>query len=298
MTDQLTLVGELWCPDAPDLAAPALLAALRAVSADAEVTDGSLAVPHPATEGLPPLVTAVVVGSPRGTDGKALPDVSQTWSWPEAEAAVASCRASVLVTELSPSTSSGDGPGAGDGPGSGDGPGAGDGPGSGSGPGSGNGYSPAERVAALGRVVEVLVALTGPAAIHWARSQRVSDPAAFGPEDVDGVLNVRMYADAHDDQALAMDTLGLHVFDLPDVQCHFRDRAPGEIAELLFATAVYLFEAGDVIDDGNTISGTDGEGRYVCHREASLLDPARLVLDVDLGDPYAAGRRERGPNGG
>jgi hypothetical protein len=156
------------------------------------------------------------------------------------------------------------------------------------------GVSPAGRLSALGRVVAALVTVTGPAAIHWARSQRLSDPAAFGAEDVDGVINVRMYTDAHDEQALVMDTLGLHVFDLPDVQCHFRDRAPGEIAELLFATAIYEFEAGDVIEDGNTISGTDGEGRYVCHREASLLDPARLVVDVDLGDPYAAGQRDRG----
>ncbi len=86
---------------------------------------------------------------------------------------------------------------------------------------------------------------------------------------------------------------GLHVFGLPDLQCHFRDRDPGEIAGLLYATALYVFDAGDVIADGNTISGLDGEGRYVCRRETSLLEPSRLVLDVDLGDPYAAGVRDR-----
>ena len=42
---------------------------------------------------------------------------------------------------------------------------------------------------------------------------------------------------------------------------------------MLFATAVYLFDAGDVIEDGNTISEPDGEGRYVCRRETALLDP-------------------------
>ncbi len=253
-----TLVAELWYAVAPDLHHPEVLAALRQVSPDAEAADGSLTVPHAGDADGPPLVTVVVTGSPLGVDGKTLPDVSQTWSWPEAESALAGCRASVLVTEMLV-----------------------------------EGRPPAMRVAALGRVVEALVATTGPAVIHWAHSQRLSDPATFGPDDVDGVLNVRMYADARDEQALAMDTLGLHVFDLPDVQCHFRDREPGEIAELLFATAIYVFEAGDVIEDGNTISGTDGEGRYVCHREASLLDPARLVIDVDLGEPYAAGARER-----
>ena len=45
-----------------------------------------------------------------------------------------------------------------------------------------------------------------------------------------------------DEDALAMDTLGLHVFDLPDVQCHFRDREPGEIAELRYGVDVNTLE--------------------------------------------------------
>lgn len=253
----LSLIAELWYPDVPDLDDPALLAALREVSPATEAQDGSLSVPHPlADPDRPPLVTVVVPGSPLGRDGKTLPDVSQTWDWAGAEAAVARCRGSVLVTEL-----------------------------------LAEGRSATERVSSLGQVVAALVGATEPLAIHWARSQRVSDPATFGPGDLDGVINVRMFSEGQGD-ALVMDTLGLHVFDLPDVQCHFRDRPPGEIAELLFATAVYLFDTGDVIEDGNTISGTDGEGHYRCRREASLLDPARLVLDVDLGAPYAAGRRD------
>ena len=255
----LPLIAELWYDQVPDLSDPAVLAALRGVSAGAQVQGDGLSVPHPLTDpDLPPLVTVVVPGSPLGQDGKALPDVSQTWDWAGAEEAVQGCRASVLVTEM-----------------------------------LAEGRSAAERVECLGLVVAALIASTGPRAIHWARSQRVSDPAGFGPGDLDGVINVRMFSDARTDGALAMDTLGLHVFDLPDVQCHFRDREPGAIAELLFATAVYLFDTGDVIEDGNTISGTDGEGRYVCRREASLLDPARLVLAVALGAPWAAGRRDR-----
>ncbi len=256
----LALVAELWYPEAPDLTDPDLLEALRALRPDTSAHEGSLSVPHVLDDlGRPPLVTVVVPGSPLGEDGKTLPDVSQTWDWPDAEAALAPCRASVLVTELLT-----------------------------------EGRSSTDRLTSLGEVVAVLLARTpGPRAIHWAHSQRVSNPAAFGAGDVDGVINVRMFSDAHDERALAMDTLGLHVFDLPDVQCHFRDREPGEIAELLFATAVYLFDSGDVIEDGNTISGTDGEGRYTCRREASMLDPARLVLDLDLGQPWAAGRRDR-----
>jgi hypothetical protein len=255
----LTLVVELWYPELPDLDDPDLLAALREVRPATEAKDGSFRVPHPPEHpDQPPLVSVVLPGSPLGQDGKTLPDVSQTWDWAGAEEALIPCRASLLVTEV-----------------------------------LAEGHSAAERVASLGAVVAVLVARTDPWALHWARSQRVSDPAAFGAGDLDGVINIRMFADARADGTLAMDTLGLHVFDLPDIQCHFRDREPGEIAELLFATAVYEFEAGDVIEDGNTISGTDGQGRYVCRREASLVEPTRLVIDVDLGDPWAAGRRDR-----
>ena len=48
-----------------------------------------------------------------------------------------------------------------------------------------------------------------------------------------------------------------------------------------------------MIADGNTISGLNDEERYLCRREPALLEPARPVIDIDLGDPYAAGRRDR-----
>ena len=47
-----------------------------------------------------PLLTVITPGSRLGESGKALPDVSQTWDWEGAEAAVASCRSSLLVTEM------------------------------------------------------------------------------------------------------------------------------------------------------------------------------------------------------
>jgi hypothetical protein len=143
------------------------------------------------------------------------------------------------------------------------------------------------------RVVAALAGWSAPVAVWWPHSQKVSDPETLAPDDLGGIVNVRFFSVAGDDEAMVLDTLGLHVFGLPDLQCHFRDRDPGEIAGLLYATALYVFDAGDVIADGNTISGPDGEGRYVCRRETSLLEPSRLVLDVDLGDPYAAGVRDR-----
>jgi len=281
------LVAELWYEQPPELADGSVLAALRSLSPKAQAQGSSLTVPDPTASiaadpkaSIPadptastaadpavesggsarPLVTVVMAGSALGTDGKQLPDVSQTWDWAEAEAAVARGRASLLVTELLT-----------------------------------DGSTPQQRLAALSAVVAELADGTEPLAISWPQSQRVSDPARFAADDLDGVINVRLFTVAGDAEAMVMDTLGLHVFGLPDVQCHFRGRDPGEIAAMLFTTGVYIFESGDVILDGNTISEPDGQGRYVCRREPALLGPPRTVLDVDLGDPYAAGERDRNP---
>jgi hypothetical protein len=259
--EPIPLVAELWFSDPPDLSDPDLLAALRSLSPDTEAEQDSITVPYAGSAGNgqgSSLVTVVMPSTPLGQAGKQRPDVSQTWDWDGAEAAVARGTVGVIVTELRMT-----------------------------------GWSPQDRVTALTRVLAELCRLTEPVAIYWAQSQRVSDPEALLVDDLNGIVNVRFFAVAGDEQAMVLDTLGLHVFGLPDLQCHFRDREPGKLAGLLYATALYVFDSGDVIADGDTISGLEPEERYVCRREQSLLAPTRLVLDVDLGDPYAAGRRDR-----
>ena len=258
MTESPSLVVELWYAEAPDITDPRLLDELRVIAPAAERQADSLVVPHgTALDGVPPLLTAVVPASPVGEGGKQLPEVTQTWDWPGAEEAVDRCRSAVLVSEM-----------------------------------FADGFDAEERVSALTAVLRILSGLTRPVLISWPLSQRVVDPEADADE-LDGVINIRLFTVAGDESALVMDSLGLHIFGLPDVQCHFRDRAPREIAALLHSTATYVFGAGDVIADGNTISSLDGDEIYVCRRERSLVAPSRTVLDIDLGDPYAAGERDR-----
>jgi hypothetical protein len=256
MARTVALVAEIWYAEPVFLADPGVLAVLRQVSRDAQPQQESVVVPHETGSGGRPLLTVVTPGSPVGVAGKVRPDTSQTWDWPEAEAAAARGQASLLVSELF------------------------------------HGDSDRQtRLSAISRVVAALCRVGEPVAVSWPLSQRVCDPETVLPGDPHEVINIRMFSVS--DDAIVLDTLGLYAFGLPEVQCHFRDREPGEIATLLFATGVYLFEAGDVIADGNTISGPGGEGRLVCRRESALLAPAREVLDVDLGAPYAAGDRGR-----
>ncbi len=257
------LVAELWYEEVPDLADPRLLTALRVVSAETEAQEQSITIPHSSLtieleDGVFPLVTAVLAASPVDHETKRLPDVSQTWDWEAADATVARATGSVLVTELMARL-----------------------------------FIPPQRVSAFMAVLDVLITETNPLAISWPNSQRVTDPAQFDPAALDGVLNVRLFTISNDEGAMVMDSLGLHIFELPDVQCHFRDFSPGDVASMLFNTAVYLFERGDVIDDGHTITGPLGDERFACQHEESLMVPTRQVLDVDLGEPYAAGNRER-----
>ena len=272
MSEPESLVAELWYAAAPDLTDRLLLEGLRAVAPATEAQDGSLLVPYDGAE-LPtrtdapangdgpapsPLVTVVLPGTALGRQGKELPDASQTWDWPEVDEALAGARASVLVTEMF------------------------------AGP-----YGARDRAAALVGVVVALTAATRPVAVSWPTSQRVTDPAAPATDGLGGLVNVRLFAVSEDQDELVMDTRGLAPFGLPDLQVHFRDLEPARLAGLRDATPGYLREEGDVIADGNTISGLDGEEHWTCRRETALVGPRRDVLDVDPGDPYAAGRRAR-----
>lgn len=258
-----SLMAELWYPTRPDLGASELLAGLQKSHPTAEADSDSIMIAHTdvtfdSEEGTRPLLTAVLPASELDHQGKSKPDVSQTWDWDGAAAALEPCRASVLVTELMASV-----------------------------------FTPLQRVEALSAVVKTMIELTNPAVVSWPQSQQVTNPARYGEHLLDGVVNVRFFTISNDPGAMVMDSIGLHVLDLPDVQCHYRDFDSGEVAAMLFNTAGYLFDHGNVIDDGHTISNPDGTARFSCNHEESLLEPTREVVDIDLGDPYAAGTRDR-----
>lgn len=105
---------------------------------------------------------------------------------------------------------------------------------------------------------------------------------------LDGGLNVRFFTVGGTDEFL-FDTLGLTPIGLPDLQIHCRNLEPDEVVVFLRNLAAYLFEYGDVIEDGNTVEGIHHE-KWVCQREDAMAGPMRVVLDVNSGD-FAAGNR-------
>ena len=78
---------------------------------------------------------------------------------------------------------------------------------------------------------------------------------------------------------------------LTDLQNHYHNLVPGEVAAMMYNIAAYLLENGDIIEDGNTVQGLKPEDDWHCRHEMSLIPPERPVLDINPGPPFAAGNR-------
>jgi hypothetical protein len=144
--------------------------------------------------------------------------------------------------------------------------------------------------AALAAAVELL----RPAALHWAQGERFVEPSAYLADVAadtiafQSTVNVRYVTISDRPGEQLMDTVGLAPFLIPDIQMHFTTLDPGLVAGKLLRIARYLFEQGDVIEDGQTVPGFAEGERWPCRHEEPLLGPPRVVLDVD---PWPNGPR-------
>lgn len=133
---------------------------------------------------------------------------------------------------------------------------------------------------------QAAVATSDVAAIHWVDSERLVSPEAWrqslehGGRPSDYAINVRLFrvADGRPGEGV-MDTLGLGAFDLPDLECHFRDLDLGRLAQLLFAYAEYLFDKGDVLNDDSLVRGIESHEEWNCSRRSSSVGPPREVVE-------------------
>lgn len=132
-------------------------------------------------------------------------------------------------------------------------------------------------------------------AIHWLPSQRLVDPKFYreGVEQghllFNSAINVRMFK-VEDSQQRIMDTIGLRSFGLPDLQCHFQNVDPMRVGMFLYECSEFIFEKGDVIKPNDTIQGFEPSQKFRCTREMSLVEPSRLVIDIQPGE-FAAPRQ-------
>lgn len=104
-----------------------------------------------------------------------------------------------------------------------------------------------------------------------------------------GGVNARFFNIQGTDNML-VDTLGMYALGLPDMQYHFHSADPNAVVNHAYNTAIYQFENNVPIQSGNTIEGTTPGCKWRCQYERSLIQPARDVLDIAMGE-HAAGDR-------
>jgi len=188
--------------------------------------------------------------------------VQQAWHWADAEAVVEECRYSLFLTDMMAS-----------------------------------GLEPKERLRLITGSLRAVLETMPCDAIYFRESDKLLEPGDYltaieAGASLYGAMNVRFFnvqGNDSEQEEMLMDTVGLTALGIPDAQCHYFDLEPGDVAQYLTSLAYYMFDRGDVIQDGETF-GPSEELRWHCEHQYALAGPHRLVLDVDPGHPHYAGK--------
>lgn len=182
-----------------------------------------------------------------------IPDVAfqQNWHWQEANDTAKSCKYELLVTDFMTRT-----------------------------------LEYKNRLTLFMNFLVAVIKATNPQVIYSVYGQKLIKPSDLidiwntnKKHVLYGICNVRLY-NLTDINELLMDTVGLNSIGLPDFQIKFKDCEANEIANLLWNYAYYIYEQGDIIENGNTLEGLVTGSKWKCERQVSLLDHERIVINV------------------
>ncbi|WP_426334457.1 DUF4261 domain-containing protein [Paenibacillus silvae] len=184
--------------------------------------------------------------------------LQQAWHWPEAGQAVASARYAIRIHDLFTAA-----------------------------------MPRKKRLALFQKAVLAVLDTLDCDALYWYGSDKLVEPASYvesqeREEHLYAAMNVRMYqaGGTEEQRELVMDTVGLSALGVPDVQCHFTGLEPDTVAQTLLGAAYYIFDQGDVLQDGQTL-GSSGGRRWRCEHQSALIAPGRYVIDLDPGEEHA-----------
>lgn len=94
---------------------------------------------------------------------------------------------------------------------------------------------------------------------------------------------------------MIVDTLGMNILGLPDLQYHFHDMNPNFVVNHAYNIAGYIFDNYNPIKDNDSIVANENgkismNVEWKCHYEQSLIQPIREVIDIYMGE-NASGKR-------
>jgi hypothetical protein len=171
--------------------------------------------------------------------------LDQTWEWDGAQKVLGGCQYMMLIGDLTCSRLS---------------------------------YS--DRFRLLTSVAVACTELAKPLACYWKEAGCLVEPARVA-EQLARVCNVRLFNVGGGDHF--MDTLGLAAIGLPDVELEFSSLDPSWVAGWLHGAGRYLFEQGDVIQDGDVIPAPVAGEHWDCEHTFASVEPKRTVIRVSPG---------------
>ena len=99
-------------------------------------------------------------------------------------------------------------------------------------------------------------------------------------------VNVRFF-NIQGTQDMVVDTLGMGILFLPDLQYHFHGMDPNWVVNHAYCIASYILSNDNPIKSGAISRQVLWKGRY----EGALIQPAREVIDIYMNE-YASGQRD------
>jgi hypothetical protein len=192
---------------------------------------------------------------------KSQDDIQQSWDWPEKIDVLSNCKKKLVVTDF-----------------------------------MARGLDSKKKIELFNKVICVFIEETNCDALYMPLSKCFRNPKTFLEYKFhDGInygfFNIRFFNIQNTNDDMIMDSIGLYDFMLPDVQCHFHNLNPSEVAKALYNICNYILENGDVIQDGNTVQGINLSDKWYCQHATSILEPKRVIIDINPGKDYAAGNR-------
>ena len=154
-----------------------------------------------------------------------------------------------------------------------------------------------QRATMLADVLEVALELFPSCdAVYSAPSGKLLTADAARQNPYEGILrymwfgvNARFFnVEGKEDKVV--DTLGLYALGLPDVQYHFHDLDVNRLVNHAYNLAIYQFQNDAPIKSGDTVDDIEGKERWKCQYESALIQPKRILLDVETGK-NASGNR-------
>lgn len=176
----------------------------------------------------------------------------QSWHWSEAEEVVGKCKFEINLTDLMSRT-----------------------------------LPHQARLEYFQKFIRAVVKATTPAAIYFKGSDKLlaandylSALSDTHPAILEGVLNIRMFNISGSKNEILMDSIGLHIYGLPDFECIFSGYDPGEIAEVLMQIAYYIFDTGDTIRSNTTVQGVGKNPVWKTQYAQATVEPLRLGVRI------------------